>query len=130
MLCSLAELNFPFTSQEIVVVFQMTFILRAALCRLVTCSSHFYPKRKKEGFALILVDFGYKSMPSFSLIKCQECSVDFTEHCLLIGKFMKVWRVEVIGKQNIVEAAKYGGSKSSLSKRMFKKTLLMGLLEQ
>jgi len=44
---------------------------------------------------------------------------------------MKVCRVEVIGKQSIVQAAKHGGSKSSLSKRMLnKKTLLMGLLEQ
>jgi hypothetical protein len=43
---------------------------------------------------------------------------------------MAVGRVKVIGKQSIVEAAKHAGSKSSLSKRVFKKTLLMGLLEQ
>jgi len=42
---------------------------------------------------------------------------------------MKVCRVEVIGKQSIVQAAKHGGSKSSLSKRMLnKKNVANGII--
>jgi len=41
---------------------------------------------------------------------------------------MEVWGAEVIGKQSIVEAAGHGGSKSSLSKGMLKKTVANGII--